>query len=163
VTEIVEDKHPSSNPTEVVVRVTDEMLAKHYATQETWKAPTDCDRIDAAFSALERRGILARQHFSCCGDCAHSDIVKEIEAFKTAKPIGYAYYSVEETVSAYEQGELPISFGDIDSTDDGSLEVGRIICETLANERLHVTWDGTRESCICLTGLDWKKRRTKEI
>src|SRR5690606_23939670 len=44
-------------------------LTEHLAEQATWPATTDCDRLDAAFAKLEDAGIVARQHFSCCGTC----------------------------------------------------------------------------------------------
>src|SRR4029453_10638281 len=47
----------------------DEELAAHTARQSTWPKTTDCDRLDAAFVALEKSGVISRQHFSCCGNC----------------------------------------------------------------------------------------------
>ena len=147
-----------------VARITDEWLTQHYANQETWEAPTDCERLDAAFAALEQRGIVARQHFSCCGDCARSDIAEELDASTTfMKPVGYVYYSVEETASACERGELPLSFGDVYESEEGSCDVGKLICEAMAKQRLQTEWNGTRQDRICLKGLDWKKRRPKEV
>ncbi|HST57349.1 MAG TPA: hypothetical protein VLK84_01600, partial [Longimicrobium sp.] len=42
--------------------------------QAAWPAVTDCDRLDLAFDELERRGIVARQHFSCCQNCGSHEI-----------------------------------------------------------------------------------------
>src|SRR5262245_60099652 len=49
--------------------IADRALTAHLAEQAGWPSPTDCDRLDAAFAELADAGILARQHFSCCGVC----------------------------------------------------------------------------------------------
>ncbi len=38
-----------------VEQLTAELLAAHRAEQANWESPTDCDRLDKAFSALNRR------------------------------------------------------------------------------------------------------------
>src|SRR5262245_61330412 len=61
-----------------VKRLTKELLAAHRAEEATWKGPTDCDRLDAAFAALQRRGVVARQNFSCCSNCGHGEMWDEM-------------------------------------------------------------------------------------
>ncbi len=48
-------------------------LADHRAAEQAWSDSTDCDRLDAAFDALEAEGIVARQNFTCCGTCGASE------------------------------------------------------------------------------------------
>src|SRR4051794_10084988 len=65
---------------EAAEHLTDGALAAPLFAQEPWPDDTDCDRLDAAFAALDADGIVARQHFSCCGTCGHADICEEIAA-----------------------------------------------------------------------------------
>ena len=48
----------------IVPEITDELLCAHRREQEQWIEPTDCDRLDQAFEGMERRGLVARQHFT---------------------------------------------------------------------------------------------------
>jgi hypothetical protein len=47
-------------------RITTELIEEHRHQQSEWQGPTDCDRLDQAFEALEEEGIVARQNFTCC-------------------------------------------------------------------------------------------------
>src|SRR5262249_52968847 len=44
------------------------------------ESPPDGARLDAAFAELDAAGVLARQHFSCCGTCGVTEIGLEIAA-----------------------------------------------------------------------------------
>src|SRR5438067_13469087 len=62
-----------------IKRITSELLAVHQAEQAGWEGSTDCDRLDTAFAALNRRGIVARQDFNCCNTCGVAEIWDEVE------------------------------------------------------------------------------------
>src|SRR4051812_3932854 len=49
------------DPAEVEAAV-DSAIAAHKAEQATWVGVTDCERLDAAFEAMNRRGVLALQN-----------------------------------------------------------------------------------------------------
>jgi len=59
--EIVEDatnyvlgKYRRDDMRPEIVRITAELIAAHRAEQVGWESPTDCDRLDEAFEALNR-------------------------------------------------------------------------------------------------------------
>jgi hypothetical protein len=87
-------------------RIVREVLDMHLAEQATWPAVTDCDRLDAAFAALEAAGIVCRQNFSCCGTCGAGEIWDEMAAAGRAglHVRGYVFYHVQDTESAVEGG-----------------------------------------------------------
>jgi hypothetical protein len=47
-----------------VERLVDAAILAHHRKQAKWTAPTDCDRLDVAFKALNRQGVVARQNFT---------------------------------------------------------------------------------------------------
>src|SRR5262245_10557450 len=65
-------------------RMVREILEEPLREQASWPQPTDCDRLDSAFAALELVGIVCRQHFSCCGTCGSVEIWDEMEAARAA-------------------------------------------------------------------------------
>ena len=79
-------------------RLLREALAEQAEAELHWPERTDCDRLDDAFDALEADGVIARQHFSCCGTCGSSEIWDEVNAAEEAgRPArGYAFYHVQD-------------------------------------------------------------------
>ena len=71
--------------------IADRALAAHRAGQAGWPAPTDCDRLDAAFAGVRAAGIVARQHFSCCGTCGAQEIHDEIDQADQERPVGRGF------------------------------------------------------------------------
>ncbi len=105
-----------------VEQLTAELLAAHRAEQANWESPTDCDRLDKAFSALNRAGIVARQDFSCCTPCGHTDIWDEIVEQEKKRPVkGYVFYHFQCTERAIECGQLLLAFGSVEDDRQAAL------------------------------------------
>ena len=163
VKEIIDDEYGTGDAAVLVQKETDRRLKEHLQEQASWPGMTDCDRIDAAFSALEARGIVARQNFTCCQTCGNTEIGAEIENFaKKAKPRGYTYYHEQDTEGACENGTLYLAYGTVGGNDSDAVEIGNTICDTLRANGLTVDWSGHLDKRICIAGLDWKKRRKPE-
>src|SRR5262245_18046584 len=143
---------------------TREALAEHYRAQAEWPERTDCDRLDEAFAELERRGIVCRQNFSCCGTCGASEIWGEMEAAaKSGRPIcGYAYFHMQDAESAVECDGLYLSYGATAEGEDAALAVAREIIEVLNPHGLATDWEGSWRTRIGVT-IDWKRRRPLEV
>lgn len=147
---------------DVVPAMVDDALRAHDRIQLSWPAITDCDRLDAAFEALEAEGIVARQDFSCCGTCGDGDIFDEIAAAAAspgATPRGYVYYHQQTTESVVEYGDMYLRFGSTEEGEDSALAIGWRIVAVLKASGLAVDWNGSWDRCIGVT-LDWKRRRT---
>lgn len=140
--------------------VADAALAAHAAAQAQWPDQTDCDRVDAAFAALEAEGVIARQNFSCCGTCGASEIWDEIEAARSeGRPAhGYAFYHWQDTEGAVEGQGLYLNYGSCEETPEAAVAVGHIIVSRLLDHGLRPEWDGRIERRIGVP-LDWKRRR----
>jgi hypothetical protein len=136
-------------------------LAAHAAAEAGWPALTDCDRLDAAFAALEQRGVIARQNFSCCGNCGSSEIWDEIDAARDAgdPAHGYAFYHIQDTENAADGGGLYLNYGAVDEGEAAALSVAREIVDALRAKGLKADWDGSWDQRIGVS-LDWKRRRS---
>jgi hypothetical protein len=143
-----------------VPRITAEEMANLMQEQATWPVTTDCDRLDAALTELERDGIVCRQNFSCCGTCGSTEIWDEInEAEKEGgKPRGYLFYHEQDTESAVEYGSLFFNYGAIQEPREAQVAIGREIERALQRQGFTVDWDGSLEKRIGLT-LEWRRRR----
>jgi hypothetical protein len=141
-------------------RMVPEILETHLREQATWSTPTDCDRLDAAFAALEQVGIVCRQHFSCCGSCGAYEIWGEMDAaHDTGQDVrGYAFYHVQDTGSAVEGHGLYLNYGAVEDGEAAALAVAHEIVAALEQQGLRVHWDGQWSRRIGLV-LDWKRRR----
>lgn len=160
-TEIFEDEFDFDGIRGLVQRETDRLLDIHVKNESIWPEKTDCDKIDSAFSALEIKGIVARQNFACCQNCGNAEIGDEIEEFsKRKEPIGYVFFHEQDTESVIETGTLYFSFGALGGTDEEALGIGENIRDTLQQQGLTVNWNGSLDRRICITGIDWKKRRS---
>lgn len=141
-------------------RLVGEILAAHLAEQATWPMITDCDRLDAAFAALEAGGIVCRQNFSCCGTCGAYEIWDEAAAFEAAgTPVrGYAFYHVQDTDSAVEGYGLYLSYGAAEEGEAAALAIAGEVVAALQQHDLRVDWNGQWSRRLGVS-LDWKRRR----
>lgn len=140
-------------------RIAAEALAAHEAAQRDWPEVTDCDRLDAAFAALEASGVISRQNFTCCGTCGASEMWDEIDAARgEGRPVrGYAFFHRQETKAATKGRGLYLTYGACEEGEDRAVAVGHEIVAALAAEGLSTNWNGSMSHGIAVS-LDWKRR-----
>lgn len=151
----VEDQPPPAN---IAARV-DAALARQRAVQASWPSPTDCDRLDAAFGALERSGITARQNFSCCNTCGCSEIGAEMD--DSGKRRGFAFFHMQDTSRAVDGMGVMLSYGAHDGTAGSGVAIGREIAAAITAAGLTCEWDGSFDKRINVR-LDWRRRLPEE-
>jgi hypothetical protein len=153
------DEVPGAPVEATARRALDEALAARAIDEATWPAVTDCDRLDAAFAALEAEGVISRQNFTCCGSCGSSEIWDEMGKVRDAGgPVtGYAFYHQQDTERAAEGGGLYFNYGAVEDSEAAALAVGHRIMVRLREQGLEPDWDGRIEQRIGLE-LDWKRR-----
>jgi hypothetical protein len=143
-----------------IKRLTEEALAAHRAEQSTWNVETDCDRLDEAFTALNRHGIVARQHFTCCNTCGFTEIWDEIEEEEQRQQVkGYVFYHFQSTERAVEAGQLFLAYGCIEEDESALVSVANKIVAELRQVGLDVNWQGDSGHPIVVDGIVWRKRR----
>ncbi len=140
--------------------IADQAAAAHAEEQAGWDGPTDCDRLDAAFAELEAGGIVARQHFSCCGTCGSTEIDGEMEvAAKAGLGVrGFTFFHVQDTEHAVAGESLYLSYGSRSRDQTESVAIGHDVVATLTRHGLTPAWNGRFAHRIALP-LTWRRRR----
>jgi hypothetical protein len=143
-----------------IKRLTAELLAVHRAEQAGWGPTTDCDRLDEAFAALNREGIVARQDFSCCNNCGFTEIWDEVEEAEKQRPVdGYVFYHLQCTEQAIKTGQLLMAYGCIEENPEAFKRVGNKIVSELRKVGLNASWGGTAAHPIVVECIVWRRRR----
>ena len=129
--------------------------------QAAWPAVTDCDRLDAAFAALEARGIIALHYAGYTQSDGYDEVVEAVHALaEPPRAIGYCFYHGQDLERAVDGGGLRLAFGPIDPNrepDEGP-RIGRMIVDALADAGLESAWNGSFQQRIDLPRIDWKRR-----
>jgi hypothetical protein len=147
----------------VVAALVDQAVRAHHAKQATWTDPTDCDKLDAAFLALVRQGVVARQHFTCCSNCGHAEIGMEIDAERPKRAVvGYAFYHMQDTQSAVDGGNIYIKYGAVSADRVEREAVALRITDALTAAGLKSRWNGDPDTAIVVK-LKWRKRRKDRL
>jgi hypothetical protein len=154
------EKHGRDDLLPAIKSITAESLAAHRAEQTKWDGPTDCDRLDEAFTALHQQGIVARQDFSCCNNCGFAEIWDEVEKEEKYQPVeGYVFYHLQATERAITTGQLLLCYGCIEEDEKVFIRVANRIVVQLRRVGLNATWQGTMADPIVVDGIVWRKRR----
>jgi hypothetical protein len=160
ITETVESDHDGEGLRPFIERLTAELIEEHRRRQSQWVGPTDCDRLDEAFTALEAEGIVARQNFTCCQTCGHAEIWGEIEEASAERDIdGYVFYHMQDTESACEGGGLYLAYGTTEGGSEEAADIGWRIVGALERAGLTVHWNGKTSQRIAVQ-VEWRRRRT---
>lgn len=158
--DVFREEMDSSELERLVPRFLDDAIAAHRLAQSSWPLVTDCDRLDAAFLALEEIGVISRQNYSCCQTCGTAEIWDELNkaADEGRNVVGYTFYHVQDTESAVEDSRLHLSYGALEEGDAASVDIGHRIAAVLRKSGLTTDWNGHLSQRIAVS-LDWKRRR----
>lgn len=122
-----------------------------------WTKVTDCDRLAAAFAALDRAGIPSRENLPCCADCGHQAMARIVKRRPRSRPArGYVFFHEQQTTEAVERGVLRLCYW----STRGKQAVGAIareVISVLRKHRLKATWSGKPNAFITVR-LKWRKR-----
>jgi hypothetical protein len=158
-TDFLSDEFPTAAIDRAAPTIVDELLAQHAASEATWDAPTDPDRLSEVFVRLDSTGLVARENFADCQTCGFGEISDEIRLESKHREIrGFTFFHEQDTERAATNGTLYLSYGTAGSSGSAA-EVGREIADALSTAGLHVTWDGSPNTRIEISDLDWRRRR----
>ncbi|MEU6061377.1 hypothetical protein [Streptomyces sp. NPDC047097] len=134
----------------------DRLWRERVAEQSGWQGETDPERLTRAFTALDRAGITARENFTCCRNCGHSEIGGE--AAPDAR--GFVYFHTQSTDAAAAGHGLALYYGGFDDSSGTTAAVGHEVVAALNTAGLATDWDGNPGRAITVTPLDWRRRLT---
>ncbi|GAB5494444.1 MAG: hypothetical protein Phog2KO_46590 [Phototrophicaceae bacterium] len=145
---------------EQAIQLTDSALKAHFDEQKEWRFITDCDRLDEAFAELDRHGIVARQDFTCCQTCGHSEINLPIEETMQYRNVeGYVFFHWQDTESAVRSEYLYLAYGSVSGKESESKVIASKVVDALERAGLHADWNGSINSRICIHDIKWQRRR----
>ncbi len=121
-----------------------------------------------AFEDLRKQGLIARANFRCCQSCAGYEISEKVSKMskeEAGKVKGCVYWHQQDEDNLKERGSLYLAYGNLETTGNGTVglptvEVGKMVVETLKRYGLSVEWDGSEGSRI---QVDLTKPIPKEI
>ena len=128
--------------------------------QEAWPALTDCDRLDQAFAALNRQGVIGLHNVGF----SESEGLQEIHSVYVERGgqalgvRGYCFYHAEDVERAVAGLGLYLSYGASDANIQRGVEMGATICASLCKAGLVVHWDGEIGKRLHLLPLAWQRR-----
>ncbi|WP_144980106.1 DUF6891 domain-containing protein [Gimesia aquarii] len=139
----------------------DSELAKWEEEKKSWPTVTDCDRLDSAFTALNKRGIISLQN---AGN-TQTDGFEIFQVYLEEHPqpatvMGYCFYHKQDLERVVAGHDLYLSFGPIDPKEEKTkgIKVGQVVFEELERVGFKVEWDGTFNERLKVVGLVWQKR-----
>ncbi|QVQ51498.1 hypothetical protein J4H86_22305 [Spiractinospora alimapuensis] len=142
------------------------------AQEASWdEIPTT--NLTRAFRELETIGVIARQDFTCCGNCAAAEIGGERDESRTWR--GYVYFHTQDTDQLLENHSTYVGYGffpDSSYTEDAWFAMSEEDQETtytalvtelmdtevipiLTKHGIHVTWNRELRTRILLSDVDF--------
>jgi hypothetical protein len=149
---VTEDRRPVS-PAQAAA-LADRMWRERVAEQAQWHGETDPERLTRAFTALQEAGITARENFTCCHNCGHSEIGGE--GGPDAR--GFVYFHSQSTDSAAAGHGLTLHYGGFDGSPATTTAIGHEVVAALGAVGLRSSWDGDPGRAITVTPLEWRRR-----
>ncbi len=159
---LLEERYePGELDADAVEAAVEQAIAVHEAQKKHWPATTDCDRLDAVFSALSSKGIVALQNAGYTQSDGYSDVVEAYHRHPHKdRLIGYCFYHGQDLERAVAGDGLYLAFGPMDPSQEATEgpRIGALIAEALRRGGLEVAWDGTFDQRIFVPAIDWKRR-----
>ncbi|MFF8396018.1 DUF6891 domain-containing protein [Streptomyces sp. NPDC016172] len=154
---LMEDGEDSSPISPAQAReIVERLWVEQVDEQEAWTGPTDPDRLERAFAALEDGGIIAREDFTCCRGCGMTEIGAEVDDGSTVR--GFVFFHHQGTRAAAEGHGLSLYYGGFDGSEQTTTAVGHEVVAALTSAGLSTEWDGDPGKAIDVTPLEWRKR-----
>jgi hypothetical protein len=139
----------------------DAEIAKLESEKKTWPTITDCDRLESAFAALYKRGIIALHNAGNTQSDGYENFQDALKKHKNKSSIlGYCFYHGQDLDRAVRGGGLFLAFGPADPNDEeekGAI-IGNMVRKELEKAKLKVVWKGTFSSRMQLPSFVWQRR-----
>ena len=108
------------------------------------------DNLNAAFKALRRKKMIARQRFLCCSNCGWSQLHHyKVEGRTNEKAsIAAVFYHQQDAECLREKKDFYLAFGSLELETISTREVGEIVVAVLKEYGVETEWDGDANTRI---------------
>ncbi|MGI9572502.1 DUF6891 domain-containing protein [Alloalcanivorax xenomutans] len=152
---------PGELDEQAVEQAVDAAFSELEHEKRQWPTVTDCDRLEQAFLALNKRGVIALHNAGYTQDDGYADVQEVFAEHSERDSVsGYCFYHGQDLECVVSGGGLYLAFGPMDplhEETEGPV-VGALIVEELTKAGLNVQWDGTFAHRIFIPDMDWKRR-----
>jgi hypothetical protein len=134
---------------------------KKRAAERTWPEVTDCDRLDRAFEALRKQGLLAGHRTGYTQQDGLEVITGRYKEAggKESNLAGYCFYTIQDLEGAMEGDTgLFLAFGHFSGSSRKGVAVGCQLREVFERFGFTVVWDGSIKARLLLSGFRWQRR-----
>lgn len=133
-------------------------FAKKRKAESEWPETTACDRLDSAFEALDKLGILCLHNAGYTMSDGHSDAGELLADQPKGRYFGYCFYHGQDLERAVQGEGLMLAFDHVDGDVPDKVKVGKMMKEELERVGFALVWDGTTNTRINIPNFDWKRR-----
>ena len=133
-------------------------FTKKAEAEKKWPKITDCDRLNAAFAALDKRGVLCLHNSGFEMSDGHTEAFEVLSERPKDRYFGYCFYHGQDVESAMAGQGLMLAFNHVNSDVPDKLNVGLALKEELERDGFTLEWDGTSDQRINIPKFDWKRR-----
>lgn len=135
-----------------------EEFALKACAEADWPAVTDCDRLDAAFAALDGDGILALHDAGATMADGHVEAAEALADEPPGRFHGYCFYHSQDVGTVLEGGGMLIAFDHVSDDESKRVRVGQAVVSALKAAGLSTFWDGDHRQRIVIPNFAWKRR-----
>lgn len=135
-------------------------FAEKRKAEKTWPKVTDCDRLDRAFAALQKRGVVTDHdagYTQSDGIDTVYELYREAGGPKSAF-VGYCFYTWQDLESAVAGGGLMLAYGHFTDNETKGVEIGRLIREEFERAGFEVDWDENPRTRVHVPAFRWQRR-----
>jgi hypothetical protein len=128
--------------------------------EKSWPVVSDWDRLDTAFAALDRAGIIALHQTGMTQSDGWGDVCEVFRerGGERSGATGYCFYHGQDVERALLDKGLMLAFGHILSDPAKGVDIGRRIVAELEAAGFQVAWNGSTDQRIDIVNMRWQKR-----
>ncbi|MEQ1820346.1 MAG: hypothetical protein ABL871_17225 [Terricaulis sp.] len=135
-----------------------EAFAAKATAENDWPEVTDCDRLNAAFEALDARGVCCLQNAGFTQSDGLGDVREAAQARGMKRYQGYCFFHAQDIERALDGRGMHVAFGVFDRNGAKVAEIGQRVVAALSEAGLGVEWDGDETKRIAIPKIEWRRR-----
>ena len=133
-------------------------FGKKLIAEKSWPEQTTCDRLNDAFEAMRSENIAAIQNAGYTMSDGFTEVAEMLHQIGRGGVLGYCFYHGQDLERAVCGEGLMLAFGDLEDTQDGKIETGKIVVNVMQANGFSVEWDQDPEKRISTGPFEWQRK-----